>query len=43
MKMSEEILCEVWDNIKRSSIRVMGVPGGEESERERDRKTYLKK
>ena len=36
LKTNEESLRELWDNIKRINIRIIGVPEGEE--REGDRK-----
>ena len=32
-KKSNESLCELWDNIKRSSLWIIGVPEGEEREK----------
>ena len=36
LKTSEESLRELWDNIKHTNIHIIGMPEGEE--RERDRK-----
>ena len=33
MKKNEDSLRELWDNIKRNNIPIIGVPEGEESER----------
>ena len=33
MKRNEDSLRELWDNIKRNNIRIIGVPGGEEREK----------
>ena len=41
-KKIEDSLREVWDNIKCTNIHIIGVPEGEEREREHLRK-YLKK
>ena len=30
LKTNEESLRELWDNIKRTNIRIIGVPEGEE-------------
>ena len=38
LKTNEESLRELWDNVKRNNIHIIGVPEGEERERERDRK-----
>ena len=40
LKRNEESLRELWDNVKHTKIRIIGVPEGEH--RERDRKKYLK-
>ena len=32
MKRNEDSLRDVWDNIKRNNIRIIGVPEGEERE-----------
>ena len=32
LKTNEERLRELWDNIKRTNIRIIGVPEGEETE-----------
>ena len=37
LKTNEENLRELWDNVKSTNICIIGVPEGEE--RERDRKT----
>ena len=34
MKTNEESLRELWDNVKRTNIRIIGVPEGEEREKE---------
>ena len=34
IKKSEESLTNLWDNLKRSNIRITGVPEGEEQEQE---------
>ena len=41
LKTNEESLRELWDNIKQANMKVIGVQGGEE--RERDRKKYSKR
>ena len=33
MKTNEESLRELWDNVKRTNIRIIGVPEGEEREK----------
>ena len=33
MKRNEDILRDLWDNIKRNNIRIIGVPEGEEREK----------
>ena len=33
MKTNEESLRELWDNVKRTNIRIIGVPLGEEREK----------
>ena len=33
MKTNEESLRELWDNVKRTNTRIIGVPEGEERER----------
>ena len=40
LKRNEESLRELWDNIKHTNIHIIGVPEGEE--RERDRKNSPK-
>ena len=40
MKRNEDSLRELWDNIKRNNIRIIGVPEGEEGEK--DSRNYLK-
>ena len=42
MKRNEDSLRDLWDNIKRNNIRIIGVPEGEERER-RDQRKYLKR
>ena len=34
IQKNEERLRNLWDNFKRSSIQIIGVPGGEEEEQE---------
>ena len=33
MKRTEDSLRDLWDNIKRTNIRIIGVPGGEEKKK----------
>ena len=33
LKTNEESLQELWDNVKRNNIHIMGVPEGEEREK----------
>ena len=33
MKRNEDSLRDLWDNIKRNNIRIIGVPKGEEREK----------
>ena len=33
LKTNEESLRELWDNVKRTNIRIIGVPEGEEREK----------
>ena len=33
MKRTEGSLRDLWDNIKRTNIRIIGVPGGEEKKK----------
>ena len=33
LKRNEESLREIWDNIKRSNIHIIGVPEGEDKEK----------
>ena len=33
MKTNEESLRELWDNVKHTNIRIIGVPEGEEREK----------
>ena len=40
MKRKEDSLRNLWDNIKRKNIRIIGVPEGEER---KDQRKYLKK
>ena len=42
MKRNEDSLRDLWDNIKRNTIPIIGVPEGEERERKNPRK-YLKR
>ena len=37
LKTNEESLRELWDNMKHSNIRIIGVPEGEEREKETER------
>ena len=41
LKTNEESLRELWDNIKRTNIRIIGVPEGDV--RERGTEKYLKR
>ena len=41
MKIIEDSLRDLWDNIKHTSIRVIGVP--EEEEKEKALRKFLKK
>ena len=41
MKRNEDRLRDLWDNIKKNTIRIIGVPEGEE--REKGLKKYLKR
>ena len=41
LKTNEESLRELWDNVKHTNIRIIGVPEGEE--RERGQKKYSKR
>ena len=34
LKRNEDTLRELWDNVKRTNIHVIGVPEGEEREKE---------
>ena len=40
MKRNEESLRDLWDNIKQTNIRIIGVPEGEER---KDPRKYLKR
>ena len=40
---SEERFTNLWDNLKRSNIRIIGVPEGEEEGRTKKLKTSLNK
>ena len=42
LKTNEESLRELWDNVKHTNIRIVGVPEGEERER-RGQKKYSKR
>ena len=42
LKTNEESLRELWDNVKCTNIRIIGVPEGEERER-RGQKKYSKR
>ena len=37
LKTNEESLREFWDNVKRTNIRIIGVPEGEEREKETEK------
>ena len=37
LKRNEESLRELWDNVKRTNIRIIGVPEGEEREKETEK------
>ena len=37
LKTNEESLRDHWDNVKRTNIRIIGVPEGEERERRRQK------
>ena len=37
LKTNEESLRELWDNMKRTNVRVIGVPEGEEREKETEK------
>ena len=37
LKINEENFRELWDNIKRTNIRIIGVPEGEEREKETEK------
>ena len=37
MKRNEESLRELWDNVKRTNIHIVGVPEGEEREKETEK------
>ena len=37
LKTNEESLRELWDNVKRTNIRIIGVPEGEETEKETEK------
>ena len=34
LKTNEESLRELWDNVKRTNIRIIGVPEGEERKKD---------
>ena len=40
MKRNEDSLRDLWDNIKRNNIRIIGVPEGEER---KDQRKYMKR
>ena len=42
LKRNKESLRELWDNVKRTNIHIIGVPEGEERER-RGQKKYSKR
>jgi len=33
MKKHESIIRDLWDNIKRANLHIIGIPGGEEKEK----------
>ena len=37
LKRNEESLRELWDNVKRTNIHIIGVPEGEEREKETEK------
>ena len=37
LKTNEESIRELWDNVKRTKIRIIGVPEGEEREKETEK------
>ena len=37
LKRNEESLRELWDNVKRNNTRIIGVPEGEEREKETEK------
>ena len=37
MKTNEESLRDLWDNVKRTNIHIIGVPEGEEREKETEK------
>ena len=37
MKINEDTLRDLWDNIKHNNIRIIGVPEGEEREKETEK------
>ena len=37
LKTNEESLRELWDNVKRTNIHIIGVPEGEEREKETEK------
>ena len=37
LKTTEESLRELWDNVKHTNIRIIGVPEGEEREKETEK------
>ena len=41
MKRTEDSLRDLWDNIKRANIRIIGVP--EEEEKKKGSEKYLKR
>ena len=40
LKTNEESLRELWDNVKRTNIHIIGVPEGEERERRGQKKIF---
>ena len=42
LKTNEESLRDLWDNVKRTNIHIIGVPEGEEREKG-TKKKYLKR
>ena len=42
MKRNEDSLRDIWDNIKRNNIRIIGVPEGEEREKKQRQKIGMR-